>query len=106
MAKQRHTRGIVTDFDYGIQQIILHSNIDGYVTTSWGKEIQDKVVLWETQFISGKGCGIVSAINIFKGTTCIAMYGGGTSDGTSTPESGGTHVLSMKECCKTLYIDG
>ena len=92
----RHcTKGITTDLDYGIQQIILHGNIDGYVTTSWGKDIFDSVALWETQIISGKGHGIVATINVCKGTcTCIAMYGGDITDSTNKSESGGSHALS------------
>ena len=91
--------------NYGLQQVILHGNIVGHVTTSWVDAIQDNVALWEIQVITGKGRGIVTNMHVPKGTI-IAMYGGDIIDMNKIPEVGGFHVWKMKESGKTLVIDG
>ena len=98
-------RGADTCIDYGLQQIILHGNIVGHVTTSWVDAFQDNVALWEIQVITGKGRGIVTNMHVPKGTL-IAMYDGDIIDMNKVPEGGGSHVLSMKDSGKTLVIDG
>ena len=46
--------------------------------------------------ITGKGHGIVTNMNVPKGTL-IAMYGGDILDINKVPEGGGSHVLSIKD---------
>ena len=104
-ALSRQQRGADTSCNYGLQQVILHGNIFGHVTTSWVDAIQDNVALWEIQVITGKGRGIVTNMHVRKGTF-IAMYGGDIIHMNKVSEGGGSHVLSMKDSGKTLVIDG
>jgi hypothetical protein len=103
-ALRRPQRGADT-CDYGLQQVILHGNIIGHVTTSWVDEIQENVALWEIKVIPGKGNGIVANMHVPKGKL-IAMYGGDILDMNKVPEGGDSHVWQMKDSGKTLVIDG
>jgi len=103
-ALRRPQRGADT-CNYGLQQVILHGNIVGHVTTSWAEQIQDNVALWEIKVIPGKGLGIVANKHVCKGAF-IAMYGGDIIDMNKVQEGGGSHVWQMKESGKTLVIDG
>jgi hypothetical protein len=103
-ALRRPQRGADT-CDYGLQQVILHGNIVGHVTTSWAAEILHNVSFWEIKVIPGKGRGFVTNMHVPKGTL-IAMYGGDILDMNKLPEGGGSHALSMKDSGKTLVIDG
>ncbi len=58
-ALRRPQRGADT-CDYGLQQVILHGDIVGHVTTSWAAAIQDNVALWVIKAVVGKGRGIVA----------------------------------------------
>ena len=75
--------------NYGLQQVILHGSIVGHVTNSWVDAIQDNVAWWEIQVITGKGRGIVTNMNVPKGTL-MAMYGGDIIDMNKLPEGGGS----------------
>jgi hypothetical protein len=103
-ALRRPQRGADT-CDYGLQQVILHGNIVGHVTTSWVDSIQEYVALWEIKVVPGKGHGIVANMHVPKGTM-IAIYGGNILYTNKVQEGIGSHVWQMKDSGKTLVIDG
>ena len=78
-AKSSALRRVADTYDYGPQQVILHGNIVGNVTTSWVDSIQDNVALWEIKVIPGKGRAIVTKKHVCLGTF-IALHGGDIID--------------------------